>query len=389
MGNQQQTSGCCGFFGKIDNHELCSPEKRIIQNQKSPKRNKHRNGDDIQDQENIDPNQKYLNQHAGAALQSNKYALNVNNNITGDNQFEGEMHITTRKDNDLLVKHIRTTSMLSKSEYNFTRVRELAKIVDQAPKLNIKVLSSGPLKGHILKINAQGLESSERSQKDGFVYFGSKKRSGKRDQYKSEIINDFIIPSKDKETERRHRGRHLQIEYNMDKNIYQIKDLGIGFGAFVRVDFPLELKENQLLNMGDSFIIVNLVNDRLNIGNNSLSTHESKLNNESGMKLRLKLFGGPSTGEVFYFYPERDVEDQVIKIGRSKECDVMIEDQVLSKFQSHISFDKTKQCWYLRDGYNNKNSLNGTWLYLNDDFEVYDGMTFKANQTLFQAFFLN
>jgi len=64
------------------------------------------------------------------------------------------MHITNRKDNDLLVKHIRTTSMLSKSEYNFSRIRELAKIVEQAPKLNIKVLSSGPLKGHILRINA-------------------------------------------------------------------------------------------------------------------------------------------------------------------------------------------------------------------------------------------
>ena len=140
------------------------------------------------------------------------------------------------------------------------------------------------------------------------MYFGSKKRNGKRDHYKSEIINDFIIPSKDKETERRHRGRHLQIEYNIDKNIYQIKDLGIGFGAFVRVDFPLELKENQLLNMGDSFIIVNLVNDRL-AQNNSVSTHDSRLQSDSGMKLRLKLFGGPSTGEVFYFKPELDQED--------------------------------------------------------------------------------
>ena len=46
------------------------------------------------------------------------------------------------------------------------------------------------------------------------------------------------------------------------------------------------------------------------------------------MKLRLKLFGGPSTGEVFYFKPDTDI----IKIGRSTNtCDVAIEDAVLSK----------------------------------------------------------
>ena len=45
------------------------------------------------------------------------------------------------------------------------------------------------------------------------------------------------------------------------------------------------------------------------------------------MKLRLKLFGGPSTGEVFYFKPDSDI----IKMGRSNTCDVSIEDAVLSK----------------------------------------------------------
>lgn len=71
--------------------------------------------------------------------------------------------------------------------------------------MNLKVLSSGPLKGHTLKINAQGLVDSLRTQKDGFVYFGCKKSGTKQ----HEIINDFVIPSKDKETEKRHRGRHL------------------------------------------------------------------------------------------------------------------------------------------------------------------------------------
>lgn len=193
--------------------------------------------------------------------------------------------------------------------------------------------------------------------------------------------NDFIIPSKDKETEKRHKGRHLQIMYNIERSSYQIKDLGIGFGAFVRLEMPLQLKDNHLLNLGESFIIVNLINEKYNFANYSVSTHDSKESQDSPLKLRLKLFGGPCTGEVFYFKP--DVEP--IKIGRSNQCDVIIEDAVLSKLQSHIYYNQEKDSWFLEDGFNNKKSLNGTWLYLNDDYDLYNGMTFKANQTLFQA----
>lgn len=109
---------------------------------------------------------------------------------------------------------------------------------------------------------------------------------------------------------------------------YFIKDLGIGFGAFVRLEKPLELKDNHLLNMGESFIIVNLINEKFSLANYSISTHDSKESHDSQFKLRLKLFGGPSTGEVFYFKPDTDV----IRIGRSGSCDVVIEDAVLSKF---------------------------------------------------------
>jgi len=82
--------------------------------------------------------------------------------------------------------------------------------------------------------------------------------------------------------------------------------------------------------MGESFIIVNLINEKFSLANYSISTHDSKGDGTDShhMKLRLKLFGGPSTGEVFYFKPDTDI----IKMGRSNNCDVSIEDAVLSKF---------------------------------------------------------
>ena len=43
--------------------------------------------------------------------------------------------------------------------------------------------------------------------------------------------------------------------------------------------------------------------------------------------------------------------------------------------------------WMLCDGHKDKPSTNGTWLYINEDLPVYDGMVFKANQTIFGASF--
>ena len=295
----------------------------------------------------------------------------------------GEMHISDRLgDNDLLVKHIRSTSSVASRSgvFDAARVRQLAQIVGQVPELHLKILSSGKLKNHTMRVNAQGLEGSLRGRKDGYTFFGCKKHGTKKMAgVPRDIINDFIIPSKDKETERRHRGRHMQIEYNLERACYLVRDLGIGFGAFVRLDRPLELKDNNLLNMGESFIIVNLVSEK--------QTDEQPASGPAN-KLRLKLFGGPATGEVFYFTPnqgELEEEQTDVRIGRSNQCDVVIEDAVLSKLQAHIYFSRDRDCWILEDGSTNKPSLNGTWLYLNDDFEVYSGMTFKVNQVLFTA----
>ena len=40
---------------------------------------------------------------------------------------------------------------------------------------------------------------------------------------------------------------------------YKIKDLGIGYGAFVKLSEPLVLRDNFLLNMGESYIVANLL----------------------------------------------------------------------------------------------------------------------------------
>ena len=74
----------------------------------------------------------------------------------------------------------------------------------------------------------------------------------------------------------------------------------------------------------------------------------------------------------------------MIKVGRHNNCEICIEDSTLSKYQAHITY-LPESGWMLTDGYDKKQSTNGTWLYISEQFEIYDGLVFKAHQTLFKV----
>ena len=40
---------------------------------------------------------------------------------------------------------------------------------------------------------------------------------------------------------------------------YLIKDLGVGYGVFVRQENPISLKDNMLINVGEAYIVVNII----------------------------------------------------------------------------------------------------------------------------------
>ena len=68
-----------------------------------------------------------------------------------------------------------------------------------------------------------------------------------------------MIPTKNEEEKEKHRGRQFQIYFDPESFKYKIKDLGIGYGAFVKLTKPLVLRDNFLLNMGESYIVANLL----------------------------------------------------------------------------------------------------------------------------------
>jgi len=75
-----------------------------------------------------------------------------------------------------------------------------------------------------------------------------------------------------------------------------------------------------IVNVGEAHIVVNLLRETAEESDNFNSSLDSS-------RLKLKIFGGPSSGEIFYFKNE----GQEIIIGRTPNCDIRIDDKLLSK----------------------------------------------------------
>lgn len=76
-------------------------------------------------------------------------------------------------------------------------------------------------------------------------------------------MNDFIIPVCKKEDKEKHAGRQFQIRYEERADNFFIKDLGIGYGVFTETIGPVMIKDNMLVNMGESYIVTNLQQEEL------------------------------------------------------------------------------------------------------------------------------
>ena len=137
-----------------------------------------------------------------------------------------------------------------------------------------------------------------------------------------------------------------------------IKDLGVGYGVFVRQESPILLKDNMLINVGEAYIVVNIISGSLMAqdqdmqahvaaqsvnGGNGVSTQQMHIppdlnihDDDPSFKLKLKIFGGPSAGEIFYH--KQDFTGKQLVIGRTPDCDIRINDKLLSKNQATIAF---------------------------------------------------
>ena len=130
-----------------------------------------------------------------------------------------------------------------------------------------------------------------------------------------------------------------------------------------------------MLSIGENFLVITLGID------DDILLDEKNNNEKSENSLNLKIFSGNIKHGILTFSPKQSP----FIIGRSQDCDVIIDDNMLSRFHCSIEYRDDK--WYITDGYidnnNIKKSTNGTWIYAFEDTLIKDKMIFKANNNLF------
>lgn len=70
-----------------------------------------------------------------------------------------------------------------------------------------------------------------------------------------------------------------------------------------------------------------------------------------------------------------------ITIGRSK-CSITVDENSLSKKHCTLYFCNERFCWIIKDGYDNKNSTNGTWLWVKHKLEINETTYIKITNSV-------
>lgn len=268
--------------------------------------------------------------------------------------------ISNLKDLSRVSKNFETS--YKETSIDQSRMQKLEKAIYYAKVLSISIQYADQVQKTII-INALGCETSHRVSKDGVTYFGAKKR----DSVKGQIVNDVTLPVVSADLAHNYRGKYFKIWYDIVKDTYFIADLKLGFGVYFKLAESMELKNNTLIMIGETYILTTFL-----------------LQNKELTRIRLKIYGR-SNGDVYYFSAS-DCHENLITIGRQESCDIKVQGNLISKIHCTIFYTPEKG-WVLFDGdmTRSQNSTNGTWVYINDSTEIFDSMIFKSGRIIFKV----
>ena len=230
--------------------------------------------------------------------------------------------------------------------------------------LDLEILNSWNLPiGLQLHLDEFGLKNSIRNKGDGFTYFGFQTE----ESLNTEPFIDYLLGPKDQEYDEQFVGKHFQIRFDNDTKKYYIKDLGNGFGTFIKLINEQKIKDNLLINIGETYIVFSFNNDNEN-------------------EIIIKLFSGEEQQNTYTFNSDNQ---KCIIIGRdSYLCDIIIDDKMLSRVHCCINYKEKgeEKGWFIKDGnLQGKKSTNDTWFYSAEETLIYNQMIFKTNHNLFKC----
>ena len=322
----------------------------------------------------IEENQKNNKIKQPKRPQKNNIELNfANPSHNSNNNVNNELN--TNNTNDNSISPVSTTL--------------LQKITKKADILMIEVINSFSLDKNLkIEINPLGMvQGSKRNANDGFTYFGllddEQEDNNENNENKNKEIA-FEINSNDVNTNNENNniiGRHFRIRFDINSMKYYIKDLGLGYGTFKKIVKKAKIKDTYLINIGNSYIVCTFgVDEYYPEGKGNLV--------DSGDKtLNIRVFSDLPQTEPYFFNPK---QFKRIYIGRDISCNIIVDDSLLSRVHCTIDYSE-EEGWVIYDGRidedenKNKPSTNGTWLFLIEESEIYDGLIFKNNKNAFEC----
>ena len=212
----------------------------------------------------------------------------------------------------------------------------------------------------VIIINEYGIENlvPMRKKYDGKTKFGPIIYDQKNNNINP--INDFQIFTLDFNTK-----TLFIIKYDKNSKKYylisnienkdEIQDLNI----FIKLEKDLPILRKYYISLGKV--------------NFSIETKENN-------NLELKFYFENNQKELYIFNTEKNL----IKIGRSKICDVILKSVEYSRIQTSIYFNEKNKTWYIKDGFGNNQSMNGTWIFINFPWEISYHNKVKIGNNLFE-----
>ena len=268
-------------------------------------------------------------------------------------------------------------------------IETLKKIVNKSDKLIIEIINSLTSQKNLkIEINALGLVAdSKRKAYDGNTFFGYIESDNNNDNKENNKENnnennnvDFIIKPKDINNENNIvTGRYFRIRFDINTLKYYIKDLGCGYGSFKKISDETKIKDSYLINIGNSYIVCTFGVDEYDLDGKAIADADKILN--------IKVFSEVPKADPYFFNPQ---QFKRIYIGRDISCNVIIDDNLLSRVHCTIEYNDEKG-WVIFDGKidddisQNRPSTNGTWIYLIEETPIDDGMIFKSNQNVYEC----
>ena len=96
--------------------------------------------------------------------------------------------------------------------------------------------------------------------------------------------------------------------------------------------------------------------------------------------MRIRIFGGYGHGSLVIL---DSLKNETAVLGRTDECDIIVDDTILSKKHCTFNFKPATNKWTIQDGFNLRGSLNGTWVYMSQEQRIVDNMIFRVSDVVF------